>query len=90
MILLITYDLHKPERDYLAVENVIKAENNWARIEESVWLVDTATPPERWQSNLQATAPDAAYFVVRLQRDWVAFGINEEVTGWLNDARRRW
>lgn len=90
MILLITYDLHKADRDYPAVERVIKAEGNWAHIEESVWLIDTLTPCVQWRDDLQSAAPEATCFLVHLQRDWSSSGVNQELVDWLNDARRRW
>jgi hypothetical protein len=89
MILLITYDLHKPDRDYPAVEKVIRAETS-IHIEESVWLVDTVRSPADWRDRLKETASEATYFVVCLQKPWASSGMDKDAVAWLKDTSRRW
>ena len=43
MVILIAYDLHKPDRDYADVIAVIRGFGACAKAGESVWLVDTTT-----------------------------------------------
>lgn len=42
MILIATYDLHQPKRDYPSVEKLLKsASGGYLHAQESVWLLDT-------------------------------------------------
>jgi hypothetical protein len=40
--LFISYDLHKPEKNYAAVIKAIKSLGDWAHIHGSVWYVDSS------------------------------------------------
>ena len=92
MIHLITYDLHKPERDYEAVIEKVKSfgTGGWAHDEKSVWLVDTTSSTAACRDGLLAVTNEATFFVARLQPEWAAYGLPKDVAPWLNDARRRW
>ena len=90
MILLIAYDLHKPDRDYDGVENLIKSADACVRAEESVWLVDTQEPPLTWRQGLVKVASDATYFVTRLAHSWASHGLASEVSPWLKAPERTW
>jgi hypothetical protein len=92
VILLIAYDLHKPERDYEKVADVIKrADGGWAHPQGSVWIVDTTATPETWVKRLQA-AGDAndEYLVSQLQHNWWSANMDPPIIQWLKDPRRRW
>jgi hypothetical protein len=40
-VLLITYDLRQPGRNYQGLHQAIKTTGNWIKVLESVWLVST-------------------------------------------------
>ena len=62
MILLITYDMHKPDRDYQGVIAKLKSFGSWAHDEESVWLVDTTLSPAQCRDALNSVTTEATYF----------------------------
>ena len=90
MVLLITYDLHKPDRDYKDVITKLKSFGSWAHDEESVWLVDTALSPAQCRDALNSVTSEATYFVVRLQQNWAANNLDEDVVAWLKHPARKW
>lgn len=52
MILLITYDLKKPGKDYTALHNVIKTAPKWWHYLESTWIIQTYESVDIWNSRL--------------------------------------
>jgi hypothetical protein len=90
MILLITYDLHKPDRDYEGVIEKLKSFGSWAYDEESVWLVDTTLSPAQCCDSLNSVTTDATYFVAQLRNNWAANIMDKDVVAWLKDPTRRW
>ena len=88
MILLITYDLHKPDRDYTDVIKAIKQSSaSWAHPEESVWLIETDEEPNVWRDRLRRTASDATYFVIQLRNSWASHDLDKDVAAWLKNDR---
>jgi hypothetical protein len=90
MLLLITYDLHKPERDYQAVFALIQRADSCVRVEESVWIVDTEDSPTVWRNQLKAVTTEATFFVIRLRKSWAGFKLHPAVAVWLESDERRW
>jgi hypothetical protein len=91
MILIAVYDLHQPERDYPAIEKLLKSADNWAHPQGSVWFLDTLDSPAAWRDKLKA-AGDAndEYFVGRLTKNWAGFNTGKPATDWLKSPARRW
>ena len=91
MILLVTYDLHKPDRDYANVERLLKsAAGGWCHLEESVWVIDTNSSPQEWTKRLQAISTEATYFTVQLQKNWWSAGLSSDKLRWLKATGRSW
>jgi len=90
MIFMVAYDLHKPDRDYSAVESAIKGFGSWCHLEESVWLVDTTNSAAIMRDQLMSLGTDATYFVQRVTQDWASYGASKQKTDWLNSTERRW
>lgn len=91
MILLITYDLHNPGRDYASVTEVIKTAASWAHLQGSVWLVDTERSPAEWRDSLGVAGdPNDEYFVSRLAHNWASRGIDQDIADWLKSPARNW
>jgi hypothetical protein len=59
MVLMIAYDLHKPDRDYKDVEKFIKGLSSWCHLEESVWLVDTRQSTAKIRDQLVALGTES-------------------------------
>lgn len=92
MILIATYDLHNPGRDYPKIEAVLKeVDGSWAHPQGSVWLLDTLTPPSAWRDRLTGVGdPNDEFLVARLQQNWASRNTDKGVTDWLKNPARRW
>jgi CRISPR/Cas system-associated endoribonuclease Cas2 len=92
MILIATYDLHQPGRDYPAVEKLLKsASGGFFHLQESVWLLDSLNNPAWWRDHLQeAGDDDDSFFVARLRHNWATRNARVGAGTWLKDAARRW
>jgi hypothetical protein len=87
-ILLVTYDLRQPGRNYQAVYDYIK-QFTWCKGMESVWLIDTNVGPKSVRDGLSAlTDGNDRIFVVQITRDWASW--NYPCGDWLNDSARNW
>lgn len=87
-VLLVTYDLKQPGRDYTPVYDYLNR-FTYCKGMESVWLLDTSTPCAEIRDDLQTVVDsNDIIFVVRLMRDWASF--NYGCSSWLNDAARNW
>lgn len=87
-VLLVTYDLKAPGRNYQPVWDYLKT-FAYCKDLESVWLIDTTITTEAVRTALQSKVDaNDKIFVARLQRDWASlhFGCGD----WLNDTRRNW
>lgn len=88
-ILLVTYDLQKPGKDYKPVHDYLKNNYTWCKGLESVWLLDTTATPAKVRDDLQGLVDgNDKLFVVRLQNNWGSF--NYYCGDWLNDSARNW
>lgn len=87
-VLLVTYDLRAPGRNYEPVFAYLKRFTHCKGM-ESVWLLDTTTPTGQIRDALK-TLVDAndRIFVTRLLKDWAS--VNYTCGSWLNDAARTW
>ena len=87
-VLLVTYDLRKPGRDYEPVFAYLRR-FTYCKGMESVWLLDTTTSCSVIRDGLQSVVDaNDRVFVVRLMRDWASFNYN--CGDWLNDPARSW
>ena len=51
MIVLVTYDLNNPTKDYTPLFNALKAQGQWWHQLRSTWLIDThKSPTEIWNA----------------------------------------
>lgn len=91
MVLIVTYDLHQPGRDYSKVEKVLKSAGSWAHPQGSVWFLDTTINPSDWVDRLKAAGdPNDEYFVARMHQRWAARNMGQEVADWLKSPSRTW
>lgn len=91
MVLVVTYDLHNPGRDYDDVIKTLKTASSWAHPQGSVWLIDTLLPPSDWVDKLRAAGdPNDEYFVSKLHRSWASWNMGANIVNWLNSPSRTW
>jgi len=87
-VILVTYDLKAPGRNYQGVHDYLKTFTHCKKM-ESVWLLDTAKTPAVIRDGLKSKidANDIT-FVVKITQSWAAsnFGCGD----WLNDSARNW
>lgn len=83
MVLLITYDLNKPGKDYSDLYSAIKAiSSDYLHQLTSVWLIDTYLSPEQVSDRLKAHIDsNDELFVVRITREY---------KGWLLQSAWDW
>jgi hypothetical protein len=87
-IILVTYDLKQPGRNYQPVYDYLK-KYTYCKGMESVWLLDTTNPTETIRNHLQLIVDrNDVVFVTRLQRDWAA--VSYGCADWLNRPERNW
>jgi hypothetical protein len=90
MILIVTYDLHNPGRDYAAVKEVLESADYWYHAQGSVWFLDTLISPAVWRDKLKAAGDsNDSHFVDRMTQNWASFNMANQ-GAWLNDLSRRW
>lgn len=92
MVLIVTYDLHNPGRDYDAVADALRsASGGWAHPQGSVWFIDTLESAARWRDRFVSIGDaNDEYFVAQLTREWASQNMDSECARWLKDSRRRW
>jgi hypothetical protein len=84
MVLLITYDLRAPGRDYTTLHAAIKSAGTWWHHLESTWIIETTASPKQWYEFL-AKHMDANDFILILQIQKNAWGIlPKQAWEWLN------
>lgn len=85
-ILLVTYDLKQPGRNYQPVHDYLK-QFTYCKHLESVWLLDTNLSPRDVRDRLQNLVDsNDVIFVVRITSDWAS--LNYGCATWLNNGRR--
>lgn len=88
-ILLVSYDLKKPGRNYEPVWNYLKKFNHCKAL-ESLWLLDTAKSVTVVRDELKELVDtNDRTFVCRIYpREWAT--TNGVCGSWLNDNKRNW
>lgn len=66
MVILITYDLKAPGRDYTSLHEAIKKAGTWWHHLDSTWIVETSSSPQQWYQYL-APHLDANDFILVIE-----------------------
>ena len=74
--LVVSYDLHKPEQNYDAVQDRIKSLGAWARVQRSVWYVKSAVSASDAVTHIWA-AMDA-------NDSLIVFDLANNTAAWMN------
>lgn len=74
MLLLITYDLKSPGRDYTNLHNAIKARGAWWHHLDSTWIVETtSTPQQLYEFLIPHIDSNDLIFIVEIKRNYWGF-----------------
>lgn len=57
-VLLVCYDLGKPNRDYTGLYQILKKATSWWHYLESCWLLKTELSPSQWFDKLKPHIDD--------------------------------
>lgn len=91
MVLLVTYDLHAPGRDYDDITELLKSARSWAHPQGSVWWLDTDREPEWWRDELKKRGDsNDEYFAVRMRQNWAGYNLGSKMYDWLRAPSRTW
>lgn len=87
-IVLVTYDLKKPGRNYQPVFDYLKRFSHCKGM-ESVWLLDTTISPASIRDALNGIVDgNDIVFVTKITPEWAAR--NYDCGHWLNKPERNW
>jgi hypothetical protein len=64
MILLISYDLKVPGRDYSKLYDTIKAAPSWCHYLESTWFISTTETVATWADKIRGVVDENDRFIV--------------------------
>lgn len=87
-ILLVTYDLKQPGRNYQPVYDYLK-QFTYCKGMESLWLLDTTLATATIRDSLRiVTDTNDTIFVTQITKNWAAH--NYICGDWLNKPERNW
>ena len=90
MILIVTYDLRNPGKDYDKVAKILTSAGSSRRIQGSVWLLDTQFEPSVWSERLEKVGDsNDTFFVAKLAYDCSWLNMSTEHVQWLR-TRTSW
>lgn len=88
-VLLVTYDLRQPNRDYEPLLAALRKYTHCHAL-QSTWLIDTASTPQQVRDALtKLVDSNDQLYVFRLRHHWAATR-KEPCTDWLKSPDRSW
>lgn len=83
MILLVTYDLKVPGRDYSKLYEILKSATYWWHYLESTWILSTSESVTTWREKIKTALDDNdRLFIVDIT--------NQSRDGWLDKKAWDW
>ena len=64
MIILVSYDLKVPGRDYSRLYDVLRTADNWWHFLESTWVLSTRDTVQVWSNRIQGVIDPNDRFIV--------------------------
>lgn len=84
-ILLVCYDLKKPDRDYTGLYQALKRASTWWHYLDSCWLLKTSLSPEQWFERIKPHIDDKDFvLIIGVQKDYSGW-LPEKAWDWIND-----
>jgi hypothetical protein len=85
MILLVSYDLKAPGRDYESLYEVLKSASSWWHYLESTWLLYTSESVKNWADRIKGAIDENDNFIVvditkRERQGW----LEKEAWDWIS------
>lgn len=89
MVLLITYDLHRPGQQYASLHEEIKKAGTWWHHLESTWIIETDLNPKQWYARLVTHIdPNDNLIVFEISRNYWGWA-PQQAWDWLAQRRFR-
>ena len=82
MMLLISYDLNTPGRNYSSLYEEIKKAGTWWHHLDSTWIISTDLGPDEWQKRLYQHMDENDYLLI--------IEICDNYEGWLPPSAWEW
>jgi hypothetical protein len=83
-ILLVTYDLKTPNRDYGPLYVALKQQGVWWHYLDSVWLIDTIkTPDQVYADIVKNITMDDRLFITAIKRPYWGY-LPKDAWDWIN------
>lgn len=84
MVILVSYDLKKPNQNYEPLHEAIKKYGAWWHNLESTWIIETDADPKSILHNLaQYIDEDDKLLVIQVVQNWWGKGFTEKAFEWL-------
>ena len=64
MILLVSYDLEVPGRDYVKLYEVLKSADGWWHHLKSTWIISTTDSVNTWTEKIRAVMDENDRFII--------------------------
>lgn len=85
MVLLVTYDLRSPGRNYTPLHEAIKSAKVWWHHLESTWIIETSASPQQWYEFLRPHIDSNDYIlIIEVKRNFWGF-LPKEAWDWLSE-----
>jgi hypothetical protein len=89
MILLVSYDLKVPGRDYAKLYETLKSASAWWHYLESTWILSTNDNVGTWTDRIRATMDENDNFIVvditdRTNNGWLP----KKAWDWINERNK--
>lgn len=83
MVKLVTYDLHKPTKDYERLFEALRSYPSWAHPLDSVWFLDTNQDTSAVRNHLQNYIDADDSLIVTGISGWATSNVSKKATDWL-------
>ena len=90
MILLVSYDLNKPGKDYPTLYDVLKSGLSWWHYLDSTWVIYTNESTDTWEKKIKAAVDQNDHFIIvditrRARNGWLP----KKAWEWLDEHEKR-
>lgn len=84
-VLLVSYDLKKPNRDYIGLYEALKKASGWWHYLESCWLLKTDLSPDEWSNKLGPHIDDNDFLlIIEVTKNYQGW-LPKEAWDWINN-----